>query len=161
MKIYGKKKKSVPTKVIIKVSLECKNFPVSFKIYGPYERIVECFKYFEDEVKPQQKYEIFGVLTDFDRVLKNVVTETSMAMKVNRLSLDYDQITKEFGYAPDFIEFNDMANRIVNENMSKLVPEYNLNNTNASKHSHDEVRPRMGGGNEGKDLEDAKWFKVA
>ncbi len=143
MRIISKRKKSIPTKVVLKVSLECMNFPVSFKIYGPYERVVECFKYFEDEIRPLQQYEIFGVRTDFDRVLKNVVTETSMAMKVNRLSLDYEKITKELGYAPDFIEFHAMANKVVTECMEKLIPEYQLN----------VAKPEA--------TEDVPWFKVA
>jgi hypothetical protein len=155
MKIYGKKKKLIPTKVIIKVSLECIGFPVSFKINGPYERIVECFKYFEADINPQMKYEIFGVLTDFDRVLKNVVTETSLAMKVNRLSLDYQQITNELGYNPDFIEFHAMANKIVNDRMMQLVPEYNMNNHNR------EQSDQRAGSMQTEMPQDVPWFKVA
>ena len=106
---------------------------------------MECLKYFEDEILPQKQYEIFGIKTDFDRVLKNVVTETSMAMKVNRLTLDFEKTCSELGYSPDFIEFNEMANKIVNECMNKLIPEYHLNINTSKK----EV------------VEDVPWFKVA
>lgn len=147
MRLYGKKKKSIPTKVIIKVSLECQNFPTSFKIYGPYERTVECFKHFEDEITPTKKYDIFGVLTDFDRVLRNVVTETSMAMKVNRLSLNYEKVSLDLGYAPDFIEFDAMANKIVEERIKECVPEYDIH--------------QPAGGEDIASKQDIRWFRTA
>jgi len=108
------------TKVMLKVILEPTNYPIGCSPTSIYQYTLEyrCPKNSINDL--QNKYDIEGLITDFDELHSNLTENTDFACKTKRVTMNYESLEKQLGYAPDAIEFDQYLKKCLNQIIGKL-----------------------------------------
>jgi len=95
------------TKIILKIIVDPKNFPMSYHLEPKFESTLEFNYCSKDNINLNQAYEIDGISIHFDCVLDNLVEDTHFAIREKHFSFDFENLKEKLGYVPDVTEYND------------------------------------------------------